>query len=143
MCTAGGQGCAALFVKRDPTTQNIMDRMVVKESMANWDKKYEFFGPKKDIPREHYMSMVMPKGSNNTVNVMGSRLFRGRDCFRLYMEYCPGGDLSRLFESYQNLSLAFPEPYLWKVFQDLARAVDAMDKPAGLGLEGGEAIAHM
>jgi hypothetical protein len=27
----GGQGCAALFVNRDSTTQKIIDRMVVKE----------------------------------------------------------------------------------------------------------------
>lgn len=117
--------------------------MVVKESSADWKQKNEFFGPKKDIPREHYMSMVLPKGSKNTVNVMGSRLFRERNCFRLYMEYCPGGDVSRLWESYSNLSLAFPEPYLWKLFQDLARAVHAMDNPSGHGLEGGEAIAHI
>lgn len=117
--------------------------MVVKESIAHWDQENEFFGPIKDIPREHYMSMVLPKGSRNTVNVMGSRLSRDRDCFRLYMEYCPGGDLSRLWGSYSNLSLAFPEPYLWKLLRDLARAVHAMDNPSGHGLEGDEAIAHI
>jgi hypothetical protein len=144
-CTEGGQGFAALFVRRDPSTQNIMERMVVKEAwpVEDWNDEYKFFGPNKEYPREHYMSMIMPNGSNNTINVMGSRLFPDKDCFRLYMEYCPGGDLKTLFRSYRDRSLSFPEPYLWKVFQDLARAVHAMDNPSGHGFEGDEAIAHM
>jgi len=118
--------------------------MVVKESdVTNWTKEYEFFGPKKDIPREHYMSMIMPKDSSNTIDVMGSRLFRDRGCIRLYMEYCPGGDLSDFLGLYLDQSLTFPEPYLWKIFQDLARAVHAMDNLSGHGLQGDEAIAHM
>ncbi|KAH0368558.1 kinase-like protein, partial [Aureobasidium melanogenum] len=150
----GGQGCAGLFVKRDPTTQKIIERMVVKEvwritkqdpEKSNFKEDYEFFGSKREIPREQYMSMIMPKDSKNTVEVWGHRLFPERDCLRLYMEYCPGGDLTRLLEPYQTTlaSLAFPEPYLWKLFQDLARAVHAMDNPSGQGLKGDEFVAHI
>jgi serine/threonine protein kinase len=119
--------------------------MVVKEtrSVTKWDDEYQFFGPKKEFPREHYMSLILPRDSNNTINIIGSRLFPDSGTFRLYMEYCPAGDLADLFHSYRDRSLIFPEPYLWKVFQDLARAVHAMDNPSGHGLEGDEAIAHM
>ncbi|KAK6007133.1 hypothetical protein QM012_006141 [Aureobasidium pullulans] len=147
----GGQGCAGLFVRRDPATQRITERMVVKEvwhglkSISGDDSNddYEFLGPKGDIPREQYMSMIMPKDSKNTIQIWGHRLFPERNCLRLYMEYCPGGDLKRLLEPYQERSLAFPEPYLWKLFQDLARAVHAMDNPSGHGLKGDESVAHI
>ena len=119
--------------------------MVVKEisGVENWNDRLKFFGPVQQYPLEHYMSMLMPKDSNNTVNIMGSQLYFDKGYFRLYMEYCPGGDLSDLFKSYQGHSIAFPEPYLWKLFQDLARAVHAMDNPSGDKLQGDEAIAHM
>ncbi|KAG9679491.1 kinase-like protein, partial [Aureobasidium melanogenum] len=149
----GGQGYAGLFVKRDPTTQRIVERMAVKEvkrepkpnleEESNPKDDYEFFGPKKDIPREQYMSMIMPKDSKNTIQIWGHRLFPERDCLRLYMEYCPGEDLRRLLKPYQAKVLAFPEPYLWKLFQDLARAVHAMDSPSGHGLLGDESVAHI
>ncbi|KAG9966946.1 kinase-like protein, partial [Aureobasidium melanogenum] len=153
----GGQGHAGLFVKRDPTTQRIIERMAVKEveretkleleeEESNPKDDYEFFGPKKDIPREQYMSMIMPKASKNTIQIWGHRLFPERNCLRLYMEYCPGGDLTRLLEPYQTRllgALAFPEPFLWKLFQDLARAVHAMDNPSGHGLEEDEFVAHI
>jgi serine/threonine protein kinase len=74
---------------------------------------------------------------------MGSRLFPEKGYFRLFMEYCPGGDLWKLLESYRDRSLIFREPYIWKIFQDLARAVHAMDDLSGDGLKGDEAIAHM
>jgi hypothetical protein len=143
----GGQGCAALFVKRDSTTQKIIDRMVVKETWptdaTDWNDQYKFFGPKKEYPREHYMSMILPKGSTNNIDIMGSRLFPEKKYFKLFMEYCPGGDLKELFRSYKKRSLVFPEPCLWKIFQDLARAAHAMNNPSGHGLVGDEAIAHM
>ncbi|KAH0356453.1 kinase-like protein, partial [Aureobasidium melanogenum] len=149
----GGQGCAGLFIKRDPTTQKIIERMVVKEveretklglqEGSSPKDDYEFFGPKKDIPREQYMSMIMPKDSKNTIQIWGHRLFPERNVLRLYMEFCPGGDLKRLLEPYKVRSLTFPEPYLWKLFQDLARAVHAMDNPSGHGLTGDESVAHI
>lgn len=124
-----------------------MERMVVKEvelfTEPHPDAEYQFFGPKKDIPREEYMSMIMPKDSKNTIQIWGHRTFFEREKIRLYMEYCPGGDLKRLLEPYQQRSLVFPEAYLWKLFQDLARAVHAMDNPSGHGLKGGESVAHM
>jgi hypothetical protein len=122
-------------VKREPKPN------LEEESKPKDD--YEFFGPKKDIPREQYMSMIMPKDSKNTIQIWGHRLFPERDCLRLYMEYCPGEDLRRLLKPYQAKVLAFPEPYLWKLFQDLARAVHAMDNPSGHGLLGDESVAHM
>ena len=123
--------------------------MVVKEelnvSAKAWEDEFEFYGPKKDIPKEQYMSMIMPQDSKNTIRIWGSRLCREQNSFRVYMDYCPEGNLSDLFDAYVDRAprLEFPEPYLWKLFQDLARAVHAMESLSGHGLEGDEAIAHM
>jgi serine/threonine protein kinase len=89
------------------------------------------------------MSMLLPGESKNTVKIMGSRLFPDKGYFRLFMEYCPGGDLEKLFGSYRDRSLMYPEPYIWKIFQDLALAVHAMDNLSGHELKGDDAIAHM
>lgn len=135
--------------------------MVVKETwpVTDWNNEYDFFGPNKDVPREEFMSRILPKESN-VIDIICSRLFKERNALRLYMEYCkwsminfrafladtslgPGGDLRRLLHEYQERSHVFPEPFLWKVFHDLARAIQAMDNPSGHGLKGDESVAHV
>ncbi|THW36489.1 kinase-like protein [Aureobasidium pullulans] len=137
---SGGQGCAVLFVKVDPKSQMIVDRVVVKETydMVGLPNKYS-----STEPLEFYMSRRLSK-KTNTVNIFAYRLNPGRDSYRMYMEYCALGDLTdKLEQPYRSRGLAFPEPYLWKLFLDLAQACEDMDNPVGEGLHKDSFIAHV
>lgn len=38
----------------------------------------------------------------------------------MYIEYCPHGDVSRIFERYKSNDKPIPEPLLWHIFESLA-----------------------
>ena len=61
----GGQGSAGLWVKRDPVTQKITDRLVVKETVLyDWDNWTVWGGKDNRIPSEVHTSQLMKKNFN-------------------------------------------------------------------------------
>lgn len=46
--------------------------------------------------------------------------------FRLYVEWCPNGDLSSILNKYTANKEALPEPFLWNVLECLAECAKAM-----------------
>jgi hypothetical protein len=142
----GGQGCAGLWVKRDPVTQTIIDRVVIKETaMYNWNNWNAWAGKDNKIPSEVYISQLMRK-NYNTVQIFAHRVWgTPHFTYRAYMEYCALGDLATIDELYRQKQLRIPEPFLWRLFEDLARAAIAMENPAKAGekIGPGSFVAHM
>ena len=51
-----------------------------------------------------------------------------QEIHRLYLEYCPHGDLFTLAMRYKRWRRYFPEPFLWHLFHQLSKAVLLMQK---------------
>lgn len=83
------------------------------------------------VPTEIYAPQLMSnrQGSETILQVRGWREIRGRNFFRVLLDYCPFGDLFNLrCEAYNrddsdgNFLPKLPEPFLWYVFECLATA---------------------
>jgi len=48
--------------------------------------------------------------------------------YRLYLPYCPYGDLAHLIERYKKEKLLLPEPFIWRVLLTLAETGLIMEK---------------
>ena len=101
------------------------------------------------LPREAKIMMAMRK--TNCISALRLRKYRRypyQHCHRLYLEYCPYGDLSILIDRYRRhrqvdhlvsigLSLIcgrcyFPEAFIWEVFYHLLEVAHAMSRgPVG------------
>lgn len=57
-------------------------------------------------------------------------VFANREVVRIFLEYCPGGDLSKLMEIEDNVKnpKSFEEEDIWSVFNCLALGVFVMDR---------------
>ncbi|KAK0509162.1 hypothetical protein JMJ35_008533 [Cladonia borealis] len=60
------------------------------------------------------------------VRLINYKRYHRKRIHRIYMEFCPYGDLSRLIERYRRFGRHFPEPFLWQTFFYLAEAASAM-----------------
>ncbi|CZT17512.1 uncharacterized protein RCC_03346 [Ramularia collo-cygni] len=156
----GTFGKANLFVKQD-SSGRVADHVVIKDSIFKgiarqvWDLKEiwtDWKGPDdpSSIPTEiQAMYNLRDKvGSETIVRIRNWRI-RRRDFFhRIYMEFCPGGDLfdfcsgskndpywdgaarRELFPNHDLRTTVrlVPEPFLWSVFLSLAAAGLLMEK---------------
>ena len=95
----------------------------------------------------------------SVVKYIDYRRFLHDQVHRIYMEYCPYGDLRRLYKRYRKFRfvcpciavevevltmsrLYMPEPFLWHVFHHLAEAAAAMRYGASEGGWSGHEIVH-
>ncbi|KAK4555772.1 trifunctional histidinol dehydrogenase [Recurvomyces mirabilis] len=150
----GSFGMATGWYKRNDQ-DTIIDRIVVKESSdklygtGTSDKEYSW----SDDPRDSTGKTILPNeiaamyslrdhyGAENIVAIRNSRLISADRSARIYMEYCPYGDLEKFSSWYWRATGSLeteevwedfheereyvehkhlPEPFLWSVFESLA-----------------------
>ena len=95
----------------------------------------------------------------SVVRYIAYRRYLHDQVHRIYMEYCPHGDLRRLYKRYRKFRFVrarvridfevlrlsrvyMPEPFLWDVFHHLLEAAVAMRYGPTNGRWGGQEIVH-
>ncbi|KXS99603.1 hypothetical protein AC579_5769 [Pseudocercospora musae] len=127
---AGSHGTASVWVKQDAAGR-ISDRVTVKDTNnqnPNYTNATGVVQPPPTMPMEAVamLKLVDLPGSSSVVNIRNWRSkmpFATRPGYRIYMEFCSGGDLWALFTNYWPRNQNFmPEPFLWAVFDSLVTA---------------------
>lgn len=113
-----------------------------------------------EMPMEvKVMRMMEETACPSVVRYIAYRRFLHDQVHRIYMEYCPYGDLRRLYKRYRRFRfvcprvgidaevlklsrLYMPEPFLWDVFYHLVEAAVAMWSGPTDGSWGGHEIVH-
>ncbi|KAI9877553.1 MAG: hypothetical protein M1830_003601, partial [Pleopsidium flavum] len=118
----GGFGRAGLWELQDEEG-NVRQRMVIKENMkgrkrGDWDR---------ERPNEVYIMQCLRQITcPSIVKLLSYRRFPRYETHRIYLEYCPHGDLRKLYKRYKAWRHYIPEPFLWQVFYNLTQAAAAM-----------------
>lgn len=68
------------------------------------------------------MERLRGAGSANVVKLIRGRLLAPDLVYRMYMEYCPYGDLGRILEHHRRINQPIPEPLIWHIFESLVNA---------------------
>lgn len=167
---AGGFGMAGLWEKLDGNGAVVEVKSTFSTSPMNCltaskQMVIKQMGVRKGIWRsEMPMEVKMMKKMEATkcpsvVRYIAYRRFLHDQVHRIYMEFCPHGDLKRLYRRYRkfrfvhrlvrtgfevlNLSrLYMPEPFLWDVFHNLVEAAVAMRYGPTDGGWAGHEIVH-
>ncbi|EKG18457.1 hypothetical protein MPH_04259 [Macrophomina phaseolina MS6] len=116
----GGYGSAVVWRRVDAADRTI-DRVVLKRDLAPGGKQQ---GPRNERrlmarfrtapPAQHCRYIVE---SIQEIQARGSALGR------LWLKYAPYGDLGGLIRHYEDHELVFPEPFVWYVFNAMAKAL--------------------
>ncbi|KXT01950.1 hypothetical protein AC579_8059 [Pseudocercospora musae] len=126
----GNIGSKPVLWIRQSMDQSILDRCVIKDTTLNsmqWNKKFNHFwydpldpgGGEKTVHSEIAAMAALRgrKASTNIVNLRNWRMFENRQMYRLYLEFCPHGDLGQWtcwYKQHRDANLAqrnyFPEP---------------------------------
>ncbi|KAL8957775.1 MAG: hypothetical protein Q9193_005040, partial [Seirophora villosa] len=120
----GGFGMTGLWEKRDEDGQ-VVDHVVIKqigkEPGHPWDP---------DIPSEAVVMEEVRKyltGNTGIVDFRAYKRYPRREVHRLYMEYCPHGDLHQLIREYRAKKRFVPTVFIWDVFHQLALACQSLE----------------
>lgn len=117
---AGGFGMAGLWEKHDDDG-TVIEQMVIKQIGARkgiWEP---------EMPVEvKIMRKMQETGCASVVQFIAYKRYLQDRVHRIYMEYCPHGDLKRLYKRYRKFRLYMPEPFLWDVFHQLVETAVAM-----------------
>ncbi|KAK4555830.1 hypothetical protein LTR86_007050 [Recurvomyces mirabilis] len=141
----GGMAQVALFVDVDHTGY-ITNRIVRKDThidRGDWADITRWYGNMNTTnlnerwPMEYYCQRLMAQiSSTHVVMPLKCEVDAQRSVFRIYLPYCPYGDLSKLIEHYQMMSMQIPEAFIWRVFQVLCESGEIMEKgwlpPSGI-----------
>ncbi|KAL8672014.1 MAG: hypothetical protein Q9168_003519 [Polycauliona sp. 1 TL-2023] len=73
--------------------------------------------------------MRFMKNKPNIVQIKGYRRYLDKEVHRIYMEYCPSGDLYGLISEYRTRRQFMPEAFICHVFLHLARACKSLTEP--------------
>ncbi|KXT00414.1 hypothetical protein AC578_3343 [Pseudocercospora eumusae] len=126
----GNVGSKPFLWIRQGMNQSILDRCVIKDTTLNsmqWSKKFNHFwydpldpGGREKTVHSEIAAMAALRGrkaSTNIVNLRNWRVFEDRLMYRLYLEFCPHGDLGQWTCWYKELRDAdlaqrnyFPQP---------------------------------
>ncbi|EME87101.1 uncharacterized protein MYCFIDRAFT_172767 [Pseudocercospora fijiensis CIRAD86] len=129
---AGMHGVASIWIKQDAAGR-ISDRVTVKDTNNSNPNYLNPSGVVQPPPRHPMEAVAMLRlvdlpGSSSVVNIRNwrrKRPFETSPGYRIYMEFCSGGDLQALSSNYWPRSLNpnfMPEPFLWAVFDSLVTA---------------------
>ncbi|KAM0798993.1 kinase-like domain-containing protein [Usnea florida] len=121
---SGGFGTAGLWELRDEDNA-VTKQMVIKESNAFHAQEWAREG----VPEEVKMMRRMNKTDCPTVpDLIGYKRYVKVRKHRIYMEFCPHGDLEFLNIKYKRFWTFFPEPFLWYTFYNLVKVAVAMER---------------
>lgn len=150
---AGAEGVVHLWCDVDPVSQRIRDRVVVKhvvsgqaryEDQVNWVNN-QVGG----VPLEcHHANLVwaamhVPADRQHIQSCLGygdvvpPHVVPQTYQYKLYHEYCSQSSLNRVMKNQPRKKKKgatrkgrkqFPEPFLWYMFESLAKACDAMNR---------------
>ena len=133
----GGMAQVALFVDVDHTGY-IRNRIVRKDThigRRDWADNTRWYGDMNTTsieerwPMEYFCQRVMAQISDtHVVMPLECEVDAQRSVFRIYLPYCPYGDLSNLIEHYQMMGMVLPEAFIWQVFQVLCESGELMEK---------------
>ena len=133
---SGGMSTAGLWVLVDEN-DTIIDRVVRKDTYSttsdDWISARKWLSPldhRKRQPLEYYLqrkAASMPEGGN----VARPRCFAidyRKYCHRIYLDYCPHGDLNGILENCVHFRTPIPEPVLYYVFGVLVECALVMEQ---------------
>ena len=122
--------------------QNTVVKETYLDNIINvpWDSPLFWYRSLKDkLPREAMFHRIMPRPPQATsiVHQLASAVYRDRKTYRMYLEYCPHGDLEGVITDYQRrealtaedgnvVNVRIPELTLWGIFESLVSAACLM-----------------
>ncbi|KAL9075253.1 MAG: hypothetical protein Q9157_004062 [Trypethelium eluteriae] len=136
----GGMGSVGVWARID--AHNVIQEMIavkdvpLKESSAwsgespenEWNQPHIWYDKATRVPLETKLhEVVHQEHCRNITSLLGWRRYIERGAFRLYLEFCPHGDLAEVMYSYDQSLNFIPESFLWYLFLSLARACVAME----------------
>ncbi|KAI5274533.1 hypothetical protein E4T47_02455 [Aureobasidium subglaciale] len=153
----GGEGVVHVWCQIDAATNLIIDRVVVKLVVSGWarfDLARTWHGGVGQEPMECHQSNLVwanmaPADRKYILSCLG---WGGVDPqtrrYKLYYEYCDHGNLNNLMKiqkpkrkkvgKSKKGRKQFPEPFLWYMFESLAKACVAMEATYTQGLMHGD-----
>ncbi|KAF2818653.1 kinase-like protein [Ophiobolus disseminans] len=159
---AGGFGAAGLWVDLDGTN-NIVDRMVIKETKSHRPRTWRDPRMWRDrTPQEIRIHELVedrriadPDMCHHLVHMRNSRLFMRRRKYRIYLDFYPGGSLDDAISYHDenwgrpkariNETRYLPEAYIWYVIKALVEACLVLRKGTtnAQPIEGWKPITHL
>ncbi|KAK4543973.1 hypothetical protein LTR36_004747 [Oleoguttula mirabilis] len=142
----GGLSQACLWVDVDPATGDIRQRIVRKDtpvSRGEWADATKWY--KLDMRRRKTSTKMRPRvpmeyhiqralqdqpGAHYVAMALKCEVDVERLLYRLYLPYCPYGDLESLIDRYDRENMYLPEPLLWRIFGCLAETGMIMERGA-------------
>ncbi|KAL9086887.1 MAG: hypothetical protein Q9165_006893 [Trypethelium subeluteriae] len=136
----GGFGTVGAWARTDE--HNVIQEIIavkdvpLKESSAwtgnspenEWNQPFIWYDKATRTPLETKLhEVVHHQHCRNITDLLGWRRYIERGAFRLYLEFCPHGDLAEVLYSYYESPFFIPESFLWHLFLSLARACVTMD----------------
>jgi hypothetical protein len=132
----GGMSQAALWCDVDPNTHCIRNRCVRKDTWVhpeacNHETRWYFDRERgTQWPLEyHCLRQVQkrPEGKDLVVQAWHCEVDEPKSLYRLYLHFCPFGDLGRMLWDYEEMHQKYPiykvpEPFMWYVFDTLVDA---------------------
>ncbi|KAL9026630.1 MAG: hypothetical protein Q9196_004733 [Gyalolechia fulgens] len=120
----GSFGMAGLWQKKNIDGE-VIDQQVVKQIGKQHGTPWEA-----EKPIEVQCMQMLNDNSTAGESVVEFRDYRRyprREVHRIYMEYCPYGDLGKLIKEYRARKQFIPEKFIWEAFYYLARACKGLD----------------
>ncbi|KAL8710784.1 MAG: hypothetical protein Q9225_007232 [Loekoesia sp. 1 TL-2023] len=121
----GGFGMAGVWEKRDINGQ-VIDQVVIKQ--IGKDSRHRWYPQKPDEVECMEGLNVFTTAGDSTVRFRRYKRYPRREVHRIYMEYCPYGDLNKLIKEYRARRQFIPEKFIWDVFYHLARACKGLEE---------------
>jgi serine/threonine protein kinase len=128
----GGYGQVALFQKRDDKNE-VVDEVVCKEMEFIADDRRDDYEVDYKTNRRLLIEAAIQRDINSTHPDAAPFLRKYKVIpnglegnYRLYLEYCPHGDLHRLIKMYRCWDTFLPEVFVWHAFLDLAKSCEAL-----------------
>ncbi|KAI5367232.1 Putative serine/threonine-protein kinase, active [Septoria linicola] len=124
---SGGMGKIDVWAKDDGNGR-IVDRVVLKDtqmSFTSWQSESSWYGNGEDnVPIEFWVHSKMSNGGKYVLQLASRRVQVDEDSrkFRMWMEYCPNGDLYQLLERHWKAGVRVPVEFILYVFKAMVDA---------------------
>jgi serine/threonine protein kinase len=124
----GGFGQVGLWQAREKVNGDVVDEIAVKQA-RRLHHTYDADSSKPGLAKEAWwQNQINQNGCDDILYLRRYKFYQNDNLYRLYMEYCPYGDLDRLRYRYRAYGKYLPELFLWHLFSALASAIRAMEE---------------